>query len=303
MRISVVIPNFNMGKYVEEALRSCMEQTLPPYEIVVSDNASTDDSISIIQRLNVPNLRLIAQPNNVGMFANLNQCFHQVNGDYAKILCSDDVLHSKALEWHVASIASSEATARCLSIGVTHNLKNLGECPLSKDSLYFGPGSVPDILSNSVALSLSDMCYHVETFREFGMYGAPNPAIDYSRDAVIATRFAHRFGLTWTPRKLVFERPHATQNRKNMPRLNQITELISTYTELGILQDPKVVRRVNFIVGNHIATGLCKLLTNQGASYLKQVIHRTRIGGQLRFQQFVRGFMRVIPLALGRFSR
>ena len=52
MKISVIIPNFNMEKYIEKTLQSLEQQTLSKdeFEVIIVDNNSTDNSISIIQR-------------------------------------------------------------------------------------------------------------------------------------------------------------------------------------------------------------------------------------------------------------
>ena len=48
-RMSVVIPNYNHGHLIENALLAISQQTLPPSEIVVVDDGSTDDSLARLQ--------------------------------------------------------------------------------------------------------------------------------------------------------------------------------------------------------------------------------------------------------------
>ncbi|MGH7215474.1 MAG: glycosyltransferase family 2 protein, partial [Tepidisphaeraceae bacterium] len=49
MRVSVIIPCYNAGPWIGEALRSTAVQTYPPHEVIVIDDGSTDDSIERVQ--------------------------------------------------------------------------------------------------------------------------------------------------------------------------------------------------------------------------------------------------------------
>jgi len=48
MKVSVVIPTYNSAEFIKTTLDSVLNQTLPPYEILVLDDGSTDDTISIL---------------------------------------------------------------------------------------------------------------------------------------------------------------------------------------------------------------------------------------------------------------
>ena len=48
VRFSIIIPNFNEGKYIRECLESVFNQTYKNYEVIVIDDGSTDDSLDII---------------------------------------------------------------------------------------------------------------------------------------------------------------------------------------------------------------------------------------------------------------
>ena len=69
--LSVVVPNYNHGRYIEGALRGHLSQTAPPTEILVVDDGSTDDSCAVVERLaaEAPTLRLIRLGRNTGVNA------------------------------------------------------------------------------------------------------------------------------------------------------------------------------------------------------------------------------------------
>lgn len=93
-RISVVMPLYNKEAEVERALRSVVEQSLAPREIIVVDDGSTDGSRAIVERIiaECPDagIRLITQPNG-GVSAARNRGIAEAHGDYIALLDADDV--------------------------------------------------------------------------------------------------------------------------------------------------------------------------------------------------------------------
>lgn len=90
--VSVVIPAYNHERYVERAIRSVVNQTYSPIELVVVDDGSTDgtlEEIKRVQRENGWNFRIIAKRNG-GVSSALNAGMAASNGEYLAILASDD---------------------------------------------------------------------------------------------------------------------------------------------------------------------------------------------------------------------
>lgn len=94
MRVSVCIPTYNQGLYLENAIRSVLRQSLMPFEIIVSDDASTDSTVEILNRLSgeIDILKIIRQPVNLGISKNVDSCLRAAKGDYVLRLDSDDAL-------------------------------------------------------------------------------------------------------------------------------------------------------------------------------------------------------------------
>lgn len=92
-RISVVMPLYNKVAEVERALRSVVDQSLSPCEIIVVDDGSTDGSRAIVERLikECPDagIRLITQKNS-GVSAARNRGIEEAKGDYVALLDADD---------------------------------------------------------------------------------------------------------------------------------------------------------------------------------------------------------------------
>ncbi|MDQ8729108.1 glycosyltransferase [Bradyrhizobium sp. LHD-71] len=98
-KVSVVIPSYNYGKYLRQCVRSAVEQPGVDHEVVIVENGSTDGSLDIARSLanEYPNVRLVSFTNNEGIVASINRCWSEVRGEYAVLLCADDLLTSGSL--------------------------------------------------------------------------------------------------------------------------------------------------------------------------------------------------------------
>ena len=95
--ISVVVPAHNHARFIREALESIQRQTLPPREIVVVDDGSTDDTAAMALSLNEPRLRLLRQKNS-GPSAARNHGWRAARADSCFFLDADDRLPPRSLQ-------------------------------------------------------------------------------------------------------------------------------------------------------------------------------------------------------------
>lgn len=98
--VSIVIPNYNYGRYLPEAINSLMAQTFQSFEVVIVDDASTDISRDIIQSLVDPwkGIRAIYLPKNVGTAQAINKGIEASYGRYISILSADDMMKPDRLD-------------------------------------------------------------------------------------------------------------------------------------------------------------------------------------------------------------
>lgn len=90
--LSIVIPNYNYGRYLKKAVDSTLSTDRQDIEVIVADNCSTDNSREVLESYSDPRLRCIFHPNNRGLFPNWNFLLEQAQGEYFKLLPSDDWL-------------------------------------------------------------------------------------------------------------------------------------------------------------------------------------------------------------------
>ncbi len=98
--VSIVIYNYNYGEYLRDCFDSVLSQTYDNYEILFSDNASTDQSweIAIEYNRRYPEKFFLARNRkNFGQLSNQRNCHINIRGTYYVILGSDDMLHPEYL--------------------------------------------------------------------------------------------------------------------------------------------------------------------------------------------------------------
>lgn len=86
---SVVIPLYNKEKYIGRTLKSVFSQTVLPYEVIVVNDGSKDNSVKVVESLNYPLIKLIHQTN-LGVSAARNRGIEASAGDYVAFLDADD---------------------------------------------------------------------------------------------------------------------------------------------------------------------------------------------------------------------
>jgi glycosyltransferase involved in cell wall biosynthesis len=98
--VSIICLCYNHATYVEEALRSVFDQTYANVEVIVVDDASTDNSLDVIRRTIAqhPNIQLLALPQNLGNCKAFNQGLRLATGEYVVDFATDDVMLPERIE-------------------------------------------------------------------------------------------------------------------------------------------------------------------------------------------------------------
>jgi glycosyltransferase involved in cell wall biosynthesis len=96
--VSIGIPTYNRREYVLRAVNSALAQTYSNIEVVVSDNASTDDTVKYLAAIDDRRLVILRHPTNTGMVANFNACLGAATGELFLMLSDDDWLELTAIE-------------------------------------------------------------------------------------------------------------------------------------------------------------------------------------------------------------
>ena len=113
-RVTVVIPCFNQGAYLAEALDSVRGQTFSDWECIVVDDGSTDSTAQVGQAYahRDPRIRYVRQRNG-GLSSARNRGLELARAAYVQFLDADDLLHAAKLELQLAALSGAPGNAVC----------------------------------------------------------------------------------------------------------------------------------------------------------------------------------------------
>ncbi len=100
-RVSIIVPVFNGEQYLRESLDSIVAQTHPPTEVLVMDDASTDGTPAIVASYG-NRVSYYRQPQNRGIYGNVNDGIGIARGEYIAVYHADDIYHPSIVEREVA---------------------------------------------------------------------------------------------------------------------------------------------------------------------------------------------------------
>jgi glycosyltransferase involved in cell wall biosynthesis len=117
IRTSIGLPVYNGENYLAGAIASILAQTYPYFELIISDNASTDRTAEICRDLAAQDrrIRYYRQPRNVGAAANFNRSYELATGEYFKWAAHDDLLEPEYLAECIAALDAERDAILCQS--------------------------------------------------------------------------------------------------------------------------------------------------------------------------------------------
>ena len=98
--VSVIMPCYNMAPYVSDSIKSVIAQTYPHWELLIVDDASTDETVNIIESFvqTDSRIKLAIKKQNSGISDTRNQCIQMAKGLFLAFLDADDIWHPEKLE-------------------------------------------------------------------------------------------------------------------------------------------------------------------------------------------------------------
>ncbi len=252
-RVSVVMTAWNGSAWIGETIESVLAQTLRDFELVIVDDASTDDTCAVIERFDDPRIRLVRNTRNLGISPTRNRALALARAPYVAATDQDDLSEPTRLERQVAyleanpGVVLAATAARELRDGRTR-LRYLGE--LDSALLHWRLFSRCDIVHSSI-------CFRRAALEAHGLsYDADYPC---SEDYLLFHRFAAIGDIVVLNEPLVTYREHAqaaSARHSETMNLNAARLLARRYREyLGIevdLDEARLLVRV-FLLGAPVA--------------------------------------------------
>ena len=213
--VDIVVPCYQHGRFLRDCVESVLSQDVE-LRVIIIDNASTDDSVSVAQDLARKDARveIVAHPRNLGSHASFNEGIDLASADYLMVLCADDILSPGSLRRAMTIMEQHPEVA--FAHGTDIHWRTLEPLPdlSTADNSYWHIQSGREFLV--------DRCRAPELYLAFGMVlvrtsaqkaaGYYRPALPHTDDFEMLLRLACRGSVAFTPAVLGFKRIHG-ENR------------------------------------------------------------------------------------------
>jgi glycosyltransferase involved in cell wall biosynthesis len=204
MTLSAAFPNRNDSRFLKERVESLLSQSVPPDELIVVDDASTDDSVRILKELAAehPALKLIQNPANIGVNRSANLALQNATGEFVFLAAADNTTYPGFLEKAVALLQKHPNAGFCLALadeidqqgrrlGLTHK-----PIPI-KEPAYLSPQDFAELLRlHRDWWSSAAIVYRRSALLEFGGYQVD---LGPSADGLLVMAIALKHGLCYLP--------------------------------------------------------------------------------------------------------
>ncbi|HVH82291.1 MAG TPA: glycosyltransferase family A protein [Stellaceae bacterium] len=211
--VSVVLPNYNHANYIGKALSALAAQTRPADEILVIDDASTDESLAVVEsfRLALPQLRILRNETNQGVCATLNRGIIEARGSHVVSSAADDWLEPQFMAQLTAAASSYPEGRLCVSSYVQYyeaedrfvrHERNSEHGPwyASDQPRYFSPEEFRGLLKRGfVWLPMNASLIERQALLDIGGYDA---RLRWHADWFLNYTLAFRHGFTIVPEAL-----------------------------------------------------------------------------------------------------
>lgn len=108
--VSIVLPVYNGGDYLAESIRSCLSQTYDGIELVIVNDASSDNTVEVVKSFSDERLRLVHNETNQGLPRSLNIGFREARGELLTWTSADNLYAPDAIEALVNAIMATPTT-------------------------------------------------------------------------------------------------------------------------------------------------------------------------------------------------
>ena len=238
-KVSIIMNCFNGEKYLEESIRSAINQTYTNWEIIFWDNLSQDNSKDIFMSFKDSRLFYYQAEKHTPLYEARNMAINKANGSILAFLDVDDYWKENKLEEQVPLFADSSVGFACSNYKVQHDLKNKSWVVFKKD---IPSGFVTDNLLASYFIGLLTLMIRKEAYDslEYGF----DPLFNIMGDLDMTIRLSMEWKLGTSQKVLAVCRKHGN-NALVQERDKHISELEYWINKAN--QEEKIKNRGSFM--------------------------------------------------------
>lgn len=193
MLISVVIPTYNSALYIEDTLKSVFAQGWENLEVIVMDDGSTDNTLSLLRSLaeNEGRLRVFQQPNGKPAKAR-NNAIREAKGEWIAFIDSDDIWLPGKLDFQLAETLKYNADLSFTNgyVCLNNNMELRDHLFRVEQRIYEGEEGV-QLFHQQNRIPTSSVLVKAEVFRKYGFMPEYPEYPMYCEDYLFWTRLLH----------------------------------------------------------------------------------------------------------------
>lgn len=208
-RVSVCIPSHNAARFLPAAIESVLAQSFPDFHVVVSDDASDDETPAICRNYDDPRFRVVRSDRRLGQSGNWNRCVELARGEYVILLHADDELRPGYLERTVGVLDAHEdvGLVHCAVHHVDEVRRPLAVQRLfSEDKVDRNDETLRHLLLDGCVISPAGVLVRRAAYENVGRF---TDKIVWGVDWHIWIRIALRYRVAYLSEPLAFYRDHA----------------------------------------------------------------------------------------------
>lgn len=178
--VSVILPVYNAREFVQDSIASILNQSYKNLEVIIIDDASTDNSLAIIRQFSDPRIKVVINSTNQGLAKNLNYGMKLAKGKYIARMDADDIALATRIEAQVAFLEKNPSILGCGTQYKILGSNSSSTLPLTNDEIRF-----------SVLRGLNPFCHPSVVFRSTDLIKYSlryDDKIKYAQDYELWTR-------------------------------------------------------------------------------------------------------------------
>ena len=265
-KVSVILPTYNYGRFIGNAIESVLAQTFPIYEIIVVDDGSTDETEEVVSTFG-DRISYIKQQNS-GVCAARNIGVENSSGDAIAFLDADDTWLPEKIEKQVAKFKEDKEiglvhcgirefnneTGETIGLHLEGKEGRVADALLLWEKVINGPGSTV-MVKRSV----------------FETVGGFDTRLKNGEDWEFCYRVARRFKVGFVPELLVDYRNHGVNAHRNIKEMERST--LIAWTKAFETEDEQVLRLRRKAFGNlHKVLAGCYLQNKEYIDFFRNLL-------------------------------
>ncbi|PYT00010.1 MAG: hypothetical protein DMF63_08545 [Acidobacteria bacterium] len=234
--LSVIIPTYNYGRFLRDAIRSVFDQTVVPAEIIVVDDGSTDETPDVVASFG-DTVRYIRQENS-GVCATRNRGVAESSGKLVAFLDADDIWEPQKLEKQLAQFDADDR------IGLVHCGMREFDSATNETIKFHVEGAETGVADNLLLWERPSMNVSgsvVMASREaFDAVGGFDPLMKVGEDWDFCYRVARKFKVGFVSEPLVNYRSHRAGAHLNLDNMERGMQIF--YEKAFATDDPEILK-------------------------------------------------------------